>query len=238
MNQPRNFMKNNKQLAIEYRLKGHSYNEISKLLGVAKSTLSSWLKSLKLSEEAQLKIQNTYKAGYTKGLLKKSKEQTSLAQKQSLEIRTKSALSIKKLSNADLKLIGVALYWGEGYKKLKTINNIQKTWHPLSLSNADPKLIKAYVKFLKVICKIPNEKIRCGVRVYKHQDSQKIITSWSKITGLPIKNFTKPYVGISKSSLSKKDFNTLPLGTIRIDVYDTKLFYTVMGWLDGINKQF
>ncbi len=230
-------MKIKRQEAIKLRLKGYSYSEIHELLNIPKSTLSTWLKDIVLSEGAQKRILKKYTEGYTKGLLKKSVQQTHNAKAMHARERANATKSISELSLRDLRMLGIGLYWGEGYKKLKSVLGVTKTVHPLSLSNSDAKLIKAYILFLTKVCKVPSKKIRAGVRIYEHQNAEHIIKYWSRITGLPSSQFTKPYIGVSKSSLRKKPYNSLPYGTIRIDVYDTSLFYTVMGWIDGVQKQ-
>lgn len=230
-------MKHEKEAAIKLRIKGHTYSEISSLLNIPKSTLSTWLKDMVLSKSALGRIEKKYIAGYSKGLLKKSLQQTHNAKVAHSKERTTSANSISKLSLTEIKILGIGLYWGEGYKKLKSVRGVTKTTHPLSLSNTDPKLIKAYILFLTEVCKVPSKKIRAGIRIYEHQNAEHIIKYWSRATGLPTSQFTKPYIGVSKSSRGKKSYNSLPYGTIRIDVYDTSLFYTVMGWIDGVQKQ-
>lgn len=227
-----------KERAIKYRLQGKTYTEISKLLGLSKSTLSFWLKDLILGKKAKQNIELKYKAGYTKGLLKKSKQQSERARKQHSITKKQTAKTIGKLSNRELLILGAGLYWGEGYKKSKMVNNVEKTVHQLSLSNSDPILIRGYIQFLYRVCNVPKSKIRASIRMYKNQNEFDILKYWCKVTGLSKQQFTKPYIGVSKSSLGKKPFNTLPYGTIRIDVYNTDLFYKVIGWIDGIKANF
>lgn len=231
-------MRPDKQTAIKYRLSGLSYGEISKMLNIPKSTLSLWLRDLVLSKNAEAKVHATYKAGYTKGLLKKSALQTKKAQKASRSIRLRASQEIKPLTKRDLQILGIGLYWGEGYKKLKRVNGVQKTSHPLSLSNSDPILIKSYISFLLEVCGVSQQKIRLSIRMYHHQNQKQILQYWLKVTGLQATQFTKPYIGVSKSSQGKKPYNTLPYGTLRVDVYDTPLFHKVIGWLEGVQKQF
>jgi len=51
-----------KQKAISLREEGKSYGEINKILGIAKSTLSTWLKDLPISKK--VKTQNINKAKF------------------------------------------------------------------------------------------------------------------------------------------------------------------------------
>ena len=49
-------MRHDKQVAINLRKTGQSYLQISQALEVPKSTLSYWLKNIKISKQAQEKI--------------------------------------------------------------------------------------------------------------------------------------------------------------------------------------
>ena len=57
---------------------------------------------------------------------------------------------------------------------------------------------------------------------------------WSEITNIPISQFYKTYSKPSVASKGKKD--SLPFGTFDIYVCDTKLFLTIMGWIEGIKR--
>ena len=49
-------MRKDKNLAIKLRKQGYSYNQINDKLGISKSTLSYWLRDIKISSQAQNKI--------------------------------------------------------------------------------------------------------------------------------------------------------------------------------------
>ena len=230
-------MRNDKNLALKYRLQGKSYNEINKLLNIPKSTLSGWFLNLQLSTKAKQRLDSRVKEGSLKGLLKKNKQQTTLAHQKAKSIRQKSAQDILGISKQELLVIGVALYWGEGYKRPIMKNGIARSYHPISLSNSDPKLIVTFLKFLREICEVDEKKIKAGLRIFEHQNSNQLLQFWSKLTKIPKEQFEKIYTGISRSSLGKRPYNTLPYGTIQIRVHDTALFHKIMGWLESIQQK-
>lgn len=231
-------MRRDKQKALDLRLKGLSYNEISQRLGISKSTLSGWFSGLSLSTRAQNRIKKRVAEGSLRGLIKKNLKQTHEARKRATVIRKNAARQIKKISKKELRLLGTAIYWGEGYKKSVVKNGKERTFHVISLSNSDPVMIRLFIKFLKDILDVPHEKIRANVRIFEHLNEKKTLHYWQIVTGLPKKSFRKFYYGISKSSLGKRPYNRLPYGTIQIVVGDTKNFYKIMGWIDGIKKSF
>ena len=229
-------MRKDKNQALKLRLSGKSYTEISRILKVPKSTLSNWFTNLELSEKARNRIARRIYTGTLKGLVKRNKMQTHLAIKRTRKIKKEAKNEISKITSRELRLVGAALYWGEGYKRPIIRNGKERTHHVVSLTNSDPKLIALFLKFLREICEIPEHKITANIRSYEHLEEKSIVKFWQKITKLPKENFNKIYYGISKSSQNKKPFNRLPYGTISIRVNNTNLFHKIMGWIEGLTK--
>jgi len=229
-------MRSDREKALSLRLQGHSYNEIGVKLGVPKATLSGWFTGLVLSEKAQERIRKRVHEGSLRGLIKKNRLQTHRAQQAAAEIRKHARNQIKTLSKKDLLLIGAALYWAEGYKRPIIKNGRERTFHTISFSNADPQMVRGFIKFLKEILEIPESRIYASIRIFEHISEKEALAYWEKITNLPKENFRKSYYGISKSSLGKRPYNRLPYGTIQVTVGDTKNFHRIMGWIEGIGK--
>jgi hypothetical protein len=227
-------MRKDKEQALKLRLSGNSYSQINKKLGIPKSTLSDWFSSLEISEKARRKILIRSRQKSLAGLLKRNKNQTALAIKRKAKIRRKAKLEIPKISRQDIFFLGLSLYWGEGYKRPIKKNGRELTSHPVSLTNSDPELIKVFLRFLKEICLVPEEKIRADIRIYEHQNEEDLLSFWANATGIDKKKFGKSHYGVSKSSLGKRPFNTLPFGTVKISVNDTRLFHRIMGWIEGL----
>src|SRR3989344_8168479 len=121
--------------ALQMRLKGHSYNEISEILNISKSTLSLWLRDVVLSDKARERLSGRVRQGVFNGLIKRNKMQTHVAQIRSREIRLKAAARIERVLDKDLLLIGAVLYWAEGYKRPLVRNGRQLTSHAISFVN-------------------------------------------------------------------------------------------------------
>ncbi|MDO8466740.1 MAG: helix-turn-helix domain-containing protein [bacterium] len=230
-------MRNDKFSAIKLRLQGKSYSEIQKTLpGISKSTLSLWLKNIVLSASAREKIENRSKQKSLEGLLKRNKNQTHLALQRKEEIQKLAHGEIANISIQNLFFIGLALYWAEGYKRPIVRGGREVTYHPISLTNADPVLINVFLAFIKKICKVPVEKIKANLRIFQHMNAEATLKYWVKTTGIPRENFNKTYLGISKSSMGKRPFNRLPYGVLQVRISDTKLFHRIIGWIDGVKN--
>lgn len=229
-------MRSDKFKAYKLRIVGRSYNEISRLLKVPKSTLSGWFTDLELSEEATKRLKDRVYAASLRGLIARNKNQTTLAEARSKEMHEKGRRLIKNISKRDLLIIGTALYWAEGYKRPVIIRGKTKTSHRVSLTNSDPELICIFLNFLRNVCEIPNEKITIWIRYFEHQDPAYLLSFWQKKCNIPYSNFRKTLQTVSISSQYKKSYNSLPFGVAQISVNNTNLYHKIMGLISGIAK--
>ncbi|MDP1719155.1 MAG: helix-turn-helix domain-containing protein [bacterium] len=230
-------MRKDKFLAIKLRLQGKSYGEIQKILpGISKSTLSLWLKDKVLSINARERIENRSRQRSLEGLLKRNQNQTRLAIQRKEEIQKLARDEIKNISLQNLFFIGLALYWAEGYKRPIVRNGKEVTYHPISLTNADPVLINVFLAFIRRICNVPVKKIKANLRIFQHLNGEEVLKYWVDTTGIPRENFNKTYLGVSKSSMGKRPFNRLPYGVLQVRISDTKLFHRLIGWIAGIKN--
>lgn len=215
------------------RFQGYSYNEIHATLGIPKSTLSNWFSRIALSEEANKRLRGRLSLGF----IRRNKQQTVDAQKRAQDIRALAAKEVHPISDNDLLIIGAALYWAEGYKRLQVKDGREITAHVIGFTNSDPQLVSAFVLFLTKILNIPNNKIFIEMRLFKHIKAEEAIEYWMNASGLARSQFKKPSYPVSSASKGIRPKNRLPYGTVRVIVSDTKLFYKVMGLIDGIKHQ-
>ena len=154
-----------KTIAMRLRMQGKTYSEIQKQMsGIPKSTLSAWLSSLVISDEARSTIAERTRTRSFEGLLKRNKRQTLLAVRRKKEIQNKAKSQIGGLTKQNVLLIGAALYWAEGYKRPKVKNGRELTNHPVFLTNADPALLNMLIRFLVELCGVDRNKIKMNVR--------------------------------------------------------------------------
>ncbi|MEI7689404.1 MAG: helix-turn-helix domain-containing protein [Candidatus Saccharibacteria bacterium] len=206
--------------AIELRQRGHSINKIAQEIGVAKSSVSIWVRDVHLTDS---QIKNLNSLPFTNTAIenrRKSRIKNELSKR--LDVISKAKLEIPKINLENLWLIGIMLYWAEG----------GKTQRMVRFSNGDPEMIKIMIKFFKIICKVPNKKLRGHIHIHEGLDSKAAEKYWSKISGIPIAQFFKTYQKPNKGSLNKK--HSLPYGVMDIYVLNAELFNKISGWAAGI----
>lgn len=203
------------------RRQGYSMNEIVRTLGIAKSSVSLWTKDIELS------------AQHRKRLSERGRSIESIERRRQARLRNERArrrpffeqavADITEMTQDQLFLIGVALYWGEGSKtKRGTVD----------FTNSDPQSIQIMMRFFREVCNVPRSKFRGHVILHPHLDAEKAERYWSRISGVPRSQFYKTTMQHNRASKNKKD--SLPLGTFAIAVHDTILFLRIIGWMEGV----
>ena len=227
-----------REQATLLRKKGYSYNEIHRKLGVPKGTLSGWFSDMLLSKKAQKRLDERKGIG-TDILIRRNIAQTDIAWRKARKTRNQARAQINKLAKKDLFTLGISLYWAEGHKKLMKRNGKEITSHVISFTNSDPEMIQCFVVFLKTFFpRLKDAEIHISMRLFDHINEKTALAYWQKATNLPKTCFSKPSYIVSKSSQGKRPYNRLPYGTIQVRVNSTEKFHTLMGWVEGIKKQF
>jgi hypothetical protein len=212
-----------KEKARALRKKGYSINQIVKEARLSKASVSVWVRDIVLTKKQKQGLSErgrSVKSIEKRRLIRLFNEQT---KRQIIMDRAKKDFT--HISLEQLKLIGIILYLGEGGKTRRGM---------VRLSNSDPLVIKIMMRFFREICNVQKSKFRGGVHTFTHTDLKKTVKYWSKISQIPKKQFYKTYVKPSSASLQKR--NTLPFGTFDIYVCDTRLFLTIMGWIEKIKE--
>lgn len=202
------------------RKQGHSMNEIVNVLGVAKSSVSLWVRNIKLTDRQRRKLS---KKGHSLDAIEKRRSariRNEFNRRQTVFQAAKQ--EIVKVSQRDLFHIGLGLYWGEGSKYSRG---------SVCFYNSDPRLIQMMKRFFIEVCRVPPARLKGQVLLHPHLKARRAEKYWSGISGIPLSQFQKTSQQHNKASKGKKD--KLPRGTFMIGVYDTKLFLTIMGWMEG-----
>lgn len=215
--------------AIKLRKEGMSYSEILKMVPVAKSTLSIWLKSVDLSKPQQQRLTAKKLAAAKRGgdARKKMRIDTTA------EIVNRSKKQIGVVSKRELFLIGAILYWAEGTK--------EKEGTPgsgIQFTNSDPKMLRIFLLWLRSVCKIDEEKIH--FQIYLHETNaarvREVVTYWSRNLGVGEDRLGTVYFKKNKLTTKRKNTGELYFGLIKIKVRQSSgLVRSISGWVNGVS---
>lgn len=166
--------------ALALRKQEMSYSQIKKILKVSKGTLSYWLKNYPLSGQRIGELRDWNEQRIEK--CRKTKEKKKVERLNKLYQKQKAI--ILPLTNRELYLAGLFLYWGEGTKNQSR----------LSISNTDPSVIKFFITWITRSLKFPKKNLKVQLHLYKDMAIEKEINFWSKTLKIPLPQFIRPYI--------------------------------------------
>lgn len=206
-----------RELARKLRSEGVSINDILKQVPAAKSSVSTWVRDIELSEEQISRIALKQVAARERSIQTKRAKREARIAAYYREADTEYAI----LSRDVAFMFGLALYIGEGSKKKESV---------LEITNCDPRVIQKGILFFQKIG-FTKDKLHCKIQLHPHLQEDEVLAYWREITGLGINQFGKVIRAVSSAS-REKTFNKQLYGTCTISVYSTKKYYMLMKWME------
>ncbi len=196
--------------AVILRKEGKSIKQIALLLHVSQSSASRWCTGINLTRNQQNLLDDKRRKAGLKALAPWIRK---LQMKKVNDIKYQSALGkndIGNMTKRDLYVLGLGLYWGEGYKKGS---------QELGFTNTDPDLIVVFILWLEDIFDVKRHDLiaRITINARYISETKRIQKEWSKFTGIPQTQFTKPSYINTNSLYPLKNPRTYR-GTLRIKV--------------------
>ncbi|MEU9247094.1 hypothetical protein [Streptomyces sp. NPDC048385] len=168
-----------RERARELRLQGWTYNQIQAELGCSKSSVSLWVRDLprqepKCTPEEQRARMN---AGLARFHASRDLERTATKQE--------AAASIGDLSDRELFIAGVALYWAEGSK-----DKPHRRTEVLQFINSDPNVIKLFLGWLDLL-EVTRDRLSLRVSIHETADVRAAEEFWAGVAGVEVSAFSK-----------------------------------------------
>jgi transcriptional regulator with XRE-family HTH domain len=168
--------------AREMRARNMTLQQIATELGVSKSSVSKWVRSVPFTPSKR-------RTGPQRRL--HPAEEAKL-----LQIAVLDLVGVRRIGTLDDEAFfaaGLALYAGEG----------AKTDGSVKFANTDPAMVRFFCAWLRRFFDIDEARLR--VRVYLHQglDLAGAEAHWSEVTGVPLSQFGKPYRAVADPSIRR-----------------------------------
>jgi len=191
------------------RAEGRTLADIAEVLGVAKSSVSLWVRDMNIEVRRRQPVARRPNA----------LERAKFAQIQ--ECNYLGVERIGRLSGEAFLAAGVALYAGEGAKRDGKI----------TFANTDPAMIRFFCAWLRRFFTLDESRLR--VRVYLHQglDLDAAESHWSAVTAVPRTQFNKPYRAVADSGFrqTKHEF-----GCCYVDYTCSRTHREIMGLMRAL----
>lgn len=203
------------ELGKDLRRQGLSYGEIMEMIPVKKSTLATWCREIRLSEEQALEVKaRTGENART--------PDTQWRRRIEIEgIRRGAADEVGELANDPLWVAGVVLYWAEG----------AKTQNHLRLANSDPRALRLFITWVRAYLD-PEAEFSMQLHLHEGNDEPTAKRFWQAETGLFDANFYKTFIKPSGSGHRK---NHLEHGVCTVKVRRcSDAWHRTMAWIDAL----
>jgi len=215
--------------AKKLRLRGKTYQEINRELGtfIPKSTFSYWFRNIILSPGSAERI-----AAISSSNLKRGRKIALANKLKAREVRAKNIHIVNQplyklfFKDSSVRKIALAiLYLAEGSKTNRA---------SIMFGNSNPSTVKLFVSLLRSCFDIDESKFRATVQCRADQDANELQKFWSKITGIPTKQFYNARV--DKRSIGKPTKKLNYKGVCRIDYFSANIDFELKNLATEIEK--
>lgn len=171
-----------KAKALQLRRNGGSLRYVEKRLGIPRSTLSGWFKSIELTKQQRVKLHQNWLNALVEARKKSVVWHKAQKVKRLESARTEAIGALNHFKSDDTAVIELALaflYLGEGFK----------SGPGTSLGNSSPSVLKFFVKALDRIYGLQPAALRAELHIRADQNPLTLKRFWSKALKIPYKNF-------------------------------------------------
>jgi transcriptional regulator with XRE-family HTH domain len=212
--------------ARELRAQGMDYEEIATALGVAKSSVSLWVRDL--PRPARLSYAECRKRSAEGAQRYWAAERGVRAARRAAD-RAAAAAQIGDLTDRELLIAGAIAYWCEGTK-----SKPHRRHERVVFTNSDPSLIRIFLRFLEATGTAV-ENLIFRVHIHESADARSAGLFWLKVTGAQPEQFRTPALKRHNPKTVRKNVGEDYHGCLRIDVRRSSgLYRRIEGWADAI----
>ncbi|MFC8915070.1 hypothetical protein ACFT5C_04800 [Streptomyces sp. NPDC057116] len=209
--------------ARELRLQGMTYDQIQVELGCSKSSISLWVRDL--PKPAPRYTDEERRALMNDGLARLRATQEQERQ----ETKRRARENVGRLSERELFLVGVGLYWAEGAK-----DKPYSRRESVLFVNSDPGMITVFLAWLDLL-NVERSRLRFRVMIHETADVQGAEQYWAKLVGVDSSAFNRTTLKKHNPKTVRKNVGETYKGCLVIYVRQSAdLYRRIEGWWCGI----
>ncbi|MFF0437225.1 hypothetical protein ACFYU9_34000 [Streptomyces sp. NPDC004327] len=192
--------------ARELRLEGRTYDQIQVELGCSKSSISLWVRDLPKPERKRTREEAS-------ALARKGWETTlRIRDEERQQTKEAAARAVGPLTDRELFLVGVALYWAEGTKD-KPYERRER----VTFVNSDPGMIRTFLAWLDLIG-VDRARHTYHLMIHESADVAAAERYWADVTGAGAGRFGKTSLKRHISTTTRKNVTDAYRGCLAVRV--------------------
>ncbi|MFF3122750.1 hypothetical protein ACFVRD_10345 [Streptomyces sp. NPDC057908] len=213
--------------ARELRLQGMTYDQIQVELGCSKSSISLWVRDLPKPVRSRSAAEQARLAG-------RMRWDHELAVRDAERQQTKAAAKgeVGAMTDRELFLAGVALYWAEGAK-----DKPYSRREAVTFINSDPDVIEVYLAWLDLLG-VERECLHYRVMIHESADVEAAERYWAELVRIDIPALQKTTLKKHNPKTVRKNVGDNYRGCLVVRVSQSaELYRRIEGWWRGITSQ-
>ncbi|MEV0301574.1 hypothetical protein [Streptomyces prasinus] len=212
-----------RERARELRLQGWTYDQIQVELGCAKSSISLWVRDLPKPERKRSREEAS-------AIARRGWEATlRLREEERQRTRRRAMSEVGIMTNRELFVLGVGLYWAEGAKS-KPYSRRER----ITFVNSDPDMITVFLAWLDLLEADPAN-LRFAVQIHETADVATAEKFWADHVGISTTDLMKTTLKRHNPRTNRKNTTDDYHGCLRVDVRKgADLYRRIEGWWCGI----
>ncbi|MEU0099582.1 hypothetical protein [Streptomyces sp. NPDC006267] len=202
-----------RERARELRLQGMTYDRIQVELGCSKSSISLWVRDLPKPERRRTREESSAigRRGWGATLQRREAERRTAKQR--------AADEIGAMTDRELFLLGVGLYWAEGSK-----SKPYRTQERVTFVNSDPGMIEVFLAWLRLLG-VNGEHLRFHVHIHETADIAAAEQFWGALTGAESSAFGKTSLKRHTPKTNRKNVGENYRGCLAVRVLKSAELY-------------
>jgi hypothetical protein len=215
-----------REAARQLRTEGLDYEEIAASLGVAKSSVSLWVRDLPVPP--RLSYEECRKRS-AEGSRRYWEAERPARESRLAAVTAHAAAEIGDMTDREILIAGAIAYWCEGAK-----NKPYRRTDRVVFVNSDPALIRFFLKFLDTAA-IPRQALVFRMYIHETADVEAGQRFWLELTGAQPSQFRRPVLKHHNPKTVRKNVGEDYHGCLKIDVRrSSDLYRKIEGWASAI----
>ncbi|MGW1027253.1 hypothetical protein ACWD4J_26770 [Streptomyces sp. NPDC002577] len=209
--------------ARELRLQGWTYDQIQVELGCSKSSISLWVRDLPKPERRDPAEQAKLAAR------KRWEHELAIRDVERQQTKVTAAGEVGAMTERELFVAGVALYWAEGAKDKPYARR-----ENVLFVNSDPGVIQIYLAWLSLL-DVESERLSYRVMIHMTADVEGAKRYWADLVGVDVATFQKTTIKKHNPKTVRKNVGDDYRGCLVIRVSQgAELYRRIEGWWTGM----
>ncbi|MGP4112242.1 hypothetical protein ACTWP5_15170 [Streptomyces sp. 4N509B] len=210
-----------RERARALRAAGRTYDEIVAELGVSKSSVSLWVRDLPRPARSPERMRRMSEARW--GPYREERDRLRR------DTRLRARNEIGELTDRELFLLGVGLYWSEGAK-----SKPHQIREYVTFVNSDPSMIRVYLAWLRLVG-VAQERLTFRLLIHESADVAAAQRYWAEVVQAPPSQFRKATLKKHNPRTVRKNVGDAYHGCLVVRVLDgADLYRRIEGWWAGI----